>query len=100
MLTMVSLKRTVLAYFTIRFENVRHLLDHLKNCIWMIEKFFKKSSDGSLQENMPETPIFFLVNKSDIDEEAAVLDADSDSEERKPRISECANHSSSRVGKL
>ncbi|XP_063680560.1 dual serine/threonine and tyrosine protein kinase-like [Bolinopsis microptera] len=48
------------------------------------------------QENMPDTPIFFLVNKCDIDEEAAALDADSDSEERKPRISENATHSSNR----
>ena len=46
---------------------------------------------------MPDTPIFFLVNKCDIDEEAAALDADSDSEERKPRISESATHSSNRV---
>ena len=46
---------------------------------------------------MPDTPIFFLVNKCDIDEEAAVLDADSDSEEHKPRLSESASHSSNRV---
>ena len=49
---------------------------------------------------MPDTPIFFLVNKCDIDEEAAALDADSDSEERKPRISENATHSSNRVSLL
>ena len=46
---------------------------------------------------MPDTPVFFLINKSDIDEEAAALDADSDSEETKPRLSECADHSSNRV---
>lgn len=49
------------------------------------------------QEHMPDTPIFFLVNKCDIDEEAAALDADSDNEgSMKPRLSECANHSSNR----
>ena len=46
---------------------------------------------------MPDTPVFFLINKCDIDEEAAALDADSDSEEVKPRLSECASHSSNRV---
>ena len=42
--------------------------------------------------------MFFLVNKCDIDEEAAALDADSDTEDTKLRTSECNNHFENKVG--